>query len=54
MDERGDSGVVRLRSVCVLLLFMDAGVGNGVEHAFKTTAGLLLGEVSRNLTLTHV
>lgn len=40
VDERGDFGAVR--SVCVLLLFMDAGVGNGVEHAFKSTAVLLL------------
>lgn len=52
VDERGDFGAVR--SVCVLLLFMDAGVGNGVEHAFKSTAVLLLWERSRNLTLTRI
>lgn len=43
MDERADSGVVRLRSVCVLLLFMDAGVGNGVEHAFQDHSWIVIG-----------
>ncbi len=45
VDERG--GLVSFE--CVLLLFMDAEAGNGVEHAFRSTAVLLFWEVRRIL-----
>ncbi len=45
VDERG--GLVSFE--CVLLLFMDAEAGNGLEHAFRSTAVLLFWEVRRIL-----